>query len=282
MSSFYLAKKTVILQSDIPTNLKKTMKVFLDAFAKVESSFKFNGWKFKEPADATFIKQYPDIVDAQKEVWNHIERNINSCIGGRKGGLRENNAVSKPTVLDSHGKTLNSDRSVTKNVTGQFSGRKTMSEETREALPRVLPKVFQTHKVCSFQMLCQGLRQLAISQSTLPKADARMVVAAAYGVDAPPEELQEIINQVAISIHGFYVLKSSPEHPEYDALRRVVIDLLRGGPPAAKLKKADVFEAAKLALKRDITNNEYNKVMNDICVSRGSAWVLKSGDGNSK
>lgn len=46
-----------------------------------------------------------------------------------------------------------------------------------------------------------------------------MAVAAAYGVDAPPEELQEIINQVAMNIHGLYVLKSSPEHPEYDPLR---------------------------------------------------------------
>lgn len=153
-----------------------------------------------------------------------------------------------------------------------------MSEETREALPRVLPKVFQTHKVCSFQQICQGLRQLAISQSTLPKGDARMVVAAAYGVDSP-EELQEIINQVAININDLYVLKSSPEHPEYDPLRGIVIGLLRA---RSHVKKAEVFEAAKLALKRDITNNEYNKVMNDICVSKGSAWVLKSGDGDSK
>lgn len=45
-----------------------------------------------------------------------------------------------------------------------------------------------------------------------------MEVAAAFGVDAP-EELQEIINQVATNIHGLYVLKSSPEHPEYDPLR---------------------------------------------------------------
>ncbi|KAB1226181.1 hypothetical protein CJ030_MR1G027790 [Morella rubra] len=85
-----------------------------------------------------------------------------------------------------------------------------------------------------------------------------MAVAAAYGVDAPPEELQEIINQVAMNIHGLYVLKSSPEHPEYDPLRRVVIDLLRAKPRDAMLKKADVFQAAKMVLKRDITNNEYS------------------------
>lgn len=67
---------------------------------------------------------------------------------------------------------------------------------------------------------------MAISQSTLPKADARMVVAAAYGVDAPSEELHEIINQVATNIHGLFVLKSSPEHPEYDPLRSFTNALL--------------------------------------------------------
>jgi DNA-directed RNA polymerase-3 subunit RPC5 len=76
--------------------------------------------------------------------------------------------------------------------------------------------------VVSFQQICQGLRQLAISLSTLPKRDAKMVVAAAYGVDSP-EELQEIINQVAININDLYVLKSSPEHPEYDPLRLFTI-----------------------------------------------------------
>ena len=68
-------------------------------------------------------------------------------------------------------------------------------------------------------MICQGLRQLAISQSTLPKADPRILVAAASGAEAPPEELQEVISEVATNIHGFYVLKSSPEHPDFDPLR---------------------------------------------------------------
>lgn len=61
-----------------------------------------------------------------------------------------------------------------------------------------------------------------MSQSTLPKADARMAVAAAYGVDAPPDELKKIIGQVATEIHGLYVMTSSPEHPEYDPLRLLV------------------------------------------------------------
>lgn len=42
--------------------------------------------------------------------------------------------------------------------------------------------------------------------------------------------------------------------------RRVVINLLIGKGPKATLKKAEIVEAAKMALKRDISKNEYEKV----------------------
>nr|POE59977.1 hypothetical protein CFP56_03572 [Quercus suber] len=221
------------------------------------------------------------ILKAQNDFWAQMEKDVYNAIGIKKDRAQENNAVSKPIMTRMPRKTGNSDEDLAKNASVVSSGRKTMSEEARVALPKVLPKVFQTHKVCSFQQICQGLRDLALSQSTLPKADARRVVDAASGVDAP-EELKEFINQVATEINGRYVLKSSPEHPEYDPLRKVVINLLRGGGPDVKLRRAEVSEAAKMALKRDITNTEYTKVMSDICVSKGSAWVLKSSDGNSK
>lgn len=61
---------------------------------------------------------------------------------------------------------------------------------------------------------------MAVSKSTLPKGDARAVIAAAYGADAPQEELQAVISQIAINIHGAYVLKLSTDHPqEYNAFR---------------------------------------------------------------
>lgn len=49
---------------------------------------------------------------------------------------------------------------------------------------------------------------MAVSKSTLPKADARARIAraAALGVASQPE-LQAIISQIAINIHGVYVLK---------------------------------------------------------------------------
>lgn len=48
--------------------------------------------------------------------------------------------------------------------------------------------------------------------------------------------------------------------------RKVVIDLLCTKGPNAKLKRGEVFEAAKIALQRDINTNEYNKVSCFLCL----------------
>lgn len=60
---------------------------------------------------------------------------------------------------------------------------------------------------------------MAVSQTYLPKGTPKEAVAAAKGVDAPVEELQAVIGQVAINIHGVYVAKSSPDHPDCDMFR---------------------------------------------------------------
>eukprot|EP00257_Ricinus_communis_P019446 XP_015578439.1 DNA-directed RNA polymerase III subunit RPC5 [Ricinus communis] len=273
------SKNLVINSSQVnfPVKIKEEIKSFLNLFAVERPSFK--DWKFKEHTDTTFIKLYPDIVKKQEEAWDNTEKRL-SKVFDRSGKASMKNAIPKPPMVHNTVKHLDSEKSMPKIASGMRRLTKTtITVETREALLKALPKVFQSHKVCSFQLICQGLRDLAVSQSTLPKADPRIAVAAASGADAPPEELQEIISQVATNIHGFYVLKSSPEHPQYDELRKVIIDLLLARGPNAKLKKAEVFEAARLAFKRDVTNIEYNKVMTDFCESKGSAWVLKSGDG---
>ena len=43
-----------------------------------------------------------------------------------------------------------------------------------------------------------------------------------------------------------------------------MIDLLRQNGPNAKLKKAEIFDAAKKSLNRDINTNEYSKVSNEL------------------
>ncbi|XP_065874979.1 uncharacterized protein [Euphorbia lathyris] len=260
-------------QLNFPIKLKEDMRNLLNIFAVERPSFK--DWKFKEPTDFAFIKLHPEVVREQEKVWKRIEENLKPFIEK----AMKNTKFSAP---QSHApvKQSNSEKLPPKPTSGsRVLKRTTISVETREALLKALPKVLQNHKVCSFELICQGLRDLAISQSAIPKVDASIFVAAASGADAPREELEEIISQVATNIHGFYVLKSSPEHPQYDAARKVVIDLILARGHDAKLKRAEVIEAGRFALKRDLTPNEYTKVMTDICESKGSAWVLKRGDG---
>ncbi|OVA04539.1 DNA-directed RNA polymerase III subunit Rpc5 [Macleaya cordata] len=239
----------------------------------------FKDWKFKEPTDLAFIKDHADIVQEQEKLWGIREKKVMETVGpGRSGPVRNSLRPSTATKSAASGKA---DQGAKKNVNGTPST-VTMSDETREALPKALEELLRRHKVCSLQLIRQGLRDLAVSKSALPKLHPKAAVAAGYGADAPPSELQSVISQVAINIHGVYVSKTS-ENPTLNPLRSVVINLFSGKEPNAKLKKADIVEAAKIILKRDISNAEYNQVVNEICVSvRGNSWVLKSGDGNEK
>ncbi|KAI8562089.1 hypothetical protein RHMOL_Rhmol03G0007800 [Rhododendron molle] len=246
-----------------------------------------HGWKFKElpdvsleneSSDEMFVKLYSDVVKEQEKAWERAEKPLTESIfvGGR-GGLKNS---SKPDTANRVGTSKVQSKGAAKSSNGAVS-RTPMSYETREALPKVLQKLFQTHSVCSFQLICQRLREMAISESTRPKGVAREVKAAAIALDAPQEELLELIGQVAINIHGVYVSRSSID-PQYDPLRKIVIDLLIAEGPNAKLKRAAIVEAAKMQLNQDISPNAYQKVLNELCVSQGSAWVLKRGDGNPK
>ncbi|XP_024932302.3 uncharacterized protein LOC107424857 isoform X2 [Ziziphus jujuba] len=251
----------------VPPSLKNFVNKFLNIFATERPSVK--DWKFKEPTDQSFIKLYPDVVEKQEEVWAELERMVMKNFDDGKSVHSAKNAsmTSRP------GRPSNSDKGITKTVTVVPSG-KTVPDDIREALStKVLPKVIQDYKVCSFQLICQGLRDLALTKSNLPKVDARIVKAAEYGTDCP-DELRKLVDQVAVNIHGVYVAKSSLDHPQ-----NIVIDLLRQNGPNAKLKKAEVFDAARKALKREVSSSEYSKVMNEFCVFKGSLWTLKSGDG---
>ncbi|KAK6125488.1 hypothetical protein DH2020_040769 [Rehmannia glutinosa] len=137
-------------------------------------------------------------------------------------------------------------------------------------------------KETSFQQISQLLRDMAVSESARSTGFAREAVVAANSIDAYPDELQTIINQVAVNIHGICVPKSSPDNPQYDPFRKVVIDLFVAEVPNAKLKKATILEASKMELKREISQIEYQKVLQELCLSQGSAWILRSAGGNTK
>ncbi|KAI8563329.1 hypothetical protein RHMOL_Rhmol03G0103800 [Rhododendron molle] len=224
-----------------------------------------HGWKFKElpdvsseneSSDEMFMKLYSDVVKEQEKAWERAEKPLTDSIfvGGR-GGLKNS---SKPDTANRAGTSKVQSKGAARSSNGAVS-RTPMSNETREALPKVLQKLFQTHSVCSFQLICQRLREMAISESTRPKGVAREVKAAAIALDAPQEELLDLIGQFAINIHGVYVSKSSID-PQYDPLRKIVIDLLIAEGPDAKLKRAAIVEAAKMQLNQDISPNAYQKV----------------------
>ncbi|KAL7231973.1 hypothetical protein ACSBR2_010067 [Camellia fascicularis] len=266
-------------QINVARSLGKAIKGVLNVLAIERPSLK--DWKFKELPDTSFMKLHPNIVKEQEQAWGRVEKSITESIfGSRKGPIGLKNSA-KPDMANRPGTSKNPSKVTARSSNGAVS-RTPMSIETREALPKALQKLFQTHKVCSFQQICQRLREMALSESTRPKGVPKDAIAAAKGFDTPQEELLEIIGQVATNIHGVYVSKSSSDHPQYDPLRKVVIDLLIAEGPNAKLKKASIVEAAKMQLNRDITPNEYQKVLNELCISQGSAWVLKRGDGNPK
>ncbi|XP_076882440.1 uncharacterized protein LOC143530919 [Bidens hawaiensis] len=184
---------------------------------------------------------------------------------------------SKPNVVDRRPLSSNSTNAVPPRTTNAPSSKPPLTDETREVLPKALQKLFQVYKVCSMNQIRQRLRDMAVSENTQRKG-TREAKAAAAAADAPLEELQKILTEVAVDIHGSFVLKSSPDHPQYDALRKIVINLFKAQGPGGKLKKANIFAAAEVALKRQITNAEYQKVLSEICISQNALWVLKSGD----
>lgn len=76
--------------------------------------------------------------------------------------------------------------------------------------------------MCSYETICQRLRDLAVSTSNNPKADSAIRQSAkdvALAVDAHKEELKQAISEVAVDINGSFVSKSSPCHPQLDSLR---------------------------------------------------------------
>ncbi|KAL8160397.1 hypothetical protein V2J09_001934 [Rumex salicifolius] len=253
--------------------IKNIKKVWKDAFSDVAFERpKCEDWKFKEPTDILFIKQHPEIVEKYEKKWKAMEEQLQETVGRKKNPTKPNASGKINPALASNQGTVNSPSAAS-------IGRRTMPNEAREALPIALRKLFQAHKVCSFQTICQGLRSMALNISAHPKGDASVLKAAAFGLTAPQEELLEVISEVVVNIHGAYVMKLSLEHPELNPLRNVVIGLFIGKGPNAKVKKSEIIEAAKMQLQKEPSNDEFRKVVSEFCESSGSAWVLKSGDG---
>lgn len=116
------SKSLVVTPSELNVPMKPLiLKSFLNIFAVERPSFK--DWKFKENVDTLFAELYPDIVRKQEQAWEVMGKNISAAFD-RAGKSVSKNVITKP--------------------------KKTMTDETREALRKALPKVLQTHKVCRY------------------------------------------------------------------------------------------------------------------------------------
>ncbi|GFP84447.1 DNA-directed RNA polymerase iii subunit rpc5 [Phtheirospermum japonicum] len=271
------SKSVIIKISQLPRNpkLNQAMKNVLNSLAVERPAFQ--DWKLKGLPDLGFIKSNPSVVRKQEKEWESSEERINELLSRSKNGpSTKSNTANNPTSSRSASNVA------ARNTKGAATSRTAMSEEVREAITKALQKLFKTVKICSFQQISQLLRDMAVSESARGTGFAREAVAAANSIDAHPHELQAILNQVAINIHGICVPKSSPDSPQYDPFRRVVIDLLIAQGPNAKLKKASIYEAAKVQLQREPTPAEYQKVLQELCTSQGGAWTLNSAGANPK
>ncbi|XP_057858301.2 uncharacterized protein LOC131067349 [Cryptomeria japonica] len=261
------------------------------------------GWEFQESTDRSFIKSHQNIVKEQNQRWSENEDGI------RNAAL--NVAIRNKDKLKSADVSLqNSDKGVTGSMgsmkpsmngaqqgiksakvadCGQVASRgvgngdlsvRTMAEETRAALPGALREIL-ANRVCNLSQIRQSLQNLAKEKLSAQKLNPKAVaaaVAASKGASAPEPELKSVIDQVATNINSVYFL-SSLGNKDLDPFRNVVIALLRTKGPGTAIRKVDINEACKIKLGIEVPQPVYNKVMKELCISKGGGWVLKTGDG---
>ncbi|KAL7603040.1 hypothetical protein Lser_V15G19743 [Lactuca serriola] len=242
------SKNPIVRDTQLPEAPEK-MKDILHKFASRRECFK--DWKFKELRDDLFIKEYPNIVEEQKKIWDHMEPQLIECLISKnlKHGIDH-----MRTTLTINNNNNNKNNVETKTTSVSTPSRGVKLDETQEALI----KVFKYQKVCSLNKIHQRLRVMNVNTSQ--------------------EELLKTLNQVAVNIHGVFVSKSSSDHPQYDDFRNVVINLLVAQGPKARLRRRSIEAAASMQLKRVPNNTEFRKVITEMCTSQSSRWVLKSGD----
>ncbi|KAH9304799.1 hypothetical protein KI387_009203, partial [Taxus chinensis] len=152
---------------------------------------------------------------------------------------------------------------------GQVAGRgaengdmsdRTMSEETRAALPGALREIL-FNRVCKLSQIVQSLQNLAKEKLLASRLNSKAVAAAAAaskGASAPEHELKRVIDQVATNMNGVYFL-SSLGNKELDPFRNVVIGLICTKGTDRAIHKVEITEACKKALGNEVPKTVYNK-----------------------
>lgn len=144
---FLFSKNPVVSSSQInvPKSLRDRVKHFLNLFGVERPAFK--DWKFKEKTDRLFLSNHVRIAEKQEELWNNVEKGF-TFLRSIKSVHHANAATGKPGVVPKLEKQVSSDQTTTKSSNAPLNRKGAMSDETREALPKALQKLFQNHKVC--------------------------------------------------------------------------------------------------------------------------------------
>eukprot|EP00899_Mesostigma_viride_P025237 jgi/Mesvir1/5899/Mv00670-RA.1 len=147
-----------------------------------------------------------------------------------------------------------------------------LTEDETVVVVAALRKVFEKQSVCSVNAVRGHLRKFAAEGS---KEHADILAAAAT---LAGDKLEALLAQVASEINHVY-FPTTVGDPAVDPFRKVVLALLKIKPTG--VRKSDIMEASKIALKMEISAAIYNKVVKDLCVAKNGAWLLKSGDGDA-
>lgn len=142
------------------------------------------------------------------------------------------------------------------------TGAEGTSPEVLEALKVSVAGLFDKHSVCSMANIRQWL---------LEDPAANAAREAAYLTDRALHDAMVAAGNL-LCIRRMYVRKSLG-NPSIDPFRAAVLELLKD---KETFRRSDVMDAA-LAAKVTVTDTLYNKVVKDLCMSRGNNWFLKSG-----
>ncbi|KAG2482697.1 hypothetical protein HYH03_018378 [Edaphochlamys debaryana] len=137
-----------------------------------------------------------------------------------------------------------------------------LSEATRSALPASLKALFKEHTVCS----------MANVRSWLDSAPA--AAAAREAALLPDKALHEAVIALGTvsSLHRVYVLNKTGDE-KTDPLRKLVVELLEGKESFKRSEFNDLARTHNMTF----TESQYNKVVKDICESKGNTWHIKNG-----
>lgn len=99
--------------------------------------------------------------------------------------------------------------------------------------------------------------------------------AARSGASASDQSLHTALLKTGIvtSVKQIYVQTKVANGGPADALRGVLLDMLKDKP---NVRRADVLDTAR-AEGVSVSDGVYQKVMKDMCTSRGNVWTLKAG-----